>query len=418
MSLNETAHPHTMEALRAKKGYIIDMDGVIYHGNMLLPGVERFVDFLKKNDKRFLFLTNSSERAPRELQQKLNQNGYHLDEDGVFGSNTYRAVVDYQKKNKLLVDGVVGDETWGSLNKVQQAAVPTKPTTGKDVMKGVSDETYNKLHKLEQGYVPSDEVETAQEIRRSMEALQPEKYKSSFEDELSQLYEQIAQRKPFAYDPQTDAQYKNYAYQYARRGRDAMEDTMGTAAGLTGGYASSYAQTASQQAYDRYMQELAELMPELESSARQRDQDQRNWLTQRYEQVSEQEQADYKRYRQEQEAWQESYDRAGKEADALREQEYADYKLMLQHYTSKANAEQKASGDGRANSGAAAKTEKKTTLSSTAMESLRRAMGNYLKGGKKQEAAALAQRYGSRMTAMQKKQLKKLFGTYGANLII
>ena len=32
----------------------------------------------------------------RELQQKLNQNGYHLDEDGVFGSNTYRAVVDYQ----------------------------------------------------------------------------------------------------------------------------------------------------------------------------------------------------------------------------------------------------------------------------------------------------------------------------------
>ena len=212
----------------------------------------------------------------RELQQKLNQNGYHLDEDGVFGSNTYRAVVDYQKKNKLLVDGVVGDETWGSLNKVQQAAVPTKPTTGKDVMKGVSDETYNKLHKLEQGYVPSDEVETAQEIRRSIEAMQPEKYKSSFEDELSQLYEQIAQRKPFAYDPQTDAQYKNYAYQYARRGRDAMEDTIGTAAGLTGGYASSYAQTASQQAYDRYMQELAELMPELESSARQRDQDQRH----------------------------------------------------------------------------------------------------------------------------------------------
>ena len=51
-------------------------------------------------------------------------------------------------------------------------------------------------------------------------------------------------------------------------------------------------------------------------------------------------------------------------------------------------------------------------------DSLERAMGNYLKGGKKQEAAALAQRYGSRMTAMQKKQLKKLFGTYGANLII
>ena len=86
MSLNETAHPYTMEALRAKKGYIIDMDGVIYHGNMLLPGVERFVDFLKKNDKRFLFLTNSSERAPRELQQKLARMGLDVDESHFYTS--------------------------------------------------------------------------------------------------------------------------------------------------------------------------------------------------------------------------------------------------------------------------------------------------------------------------------------------
>ena len=86
MSLNETAHPYTMEALRAKKGYIIDMDGVIYHVNMLLPGVERFVDFLKKNDKRFLFLTNSSERAPRELQQKLARLGLDVDESHFYTS--------------------------------------------------------------------------------------------------------------------------------------------------------------------------------------------------------------------------------------------------------------------------------------------------------------------------------------------
>lgn len=350
-----------------------------------------------------------------DLQQKLNRNGYSLDEDGVFGSNTYNAVLDYQRKNNLAVDGVVGDETWGSLNRT---TVPSRPTTGKDVLTGVSDETYDKLHRLEEGFKPSEAVEAAREVQNSLESVRPGEYRSSFEEELARLYEQISGGKDFSYDAGQDAQYLNYAHLYARRGREAMEDTLGTASGLTGGYASSYAQTASQQAYGRYMQELAELMPELESSARQRDQDQRNWLTQRYERVSEQEQEDYKRYRQEQEAWQESYDRAGKEADALREQEYADYKLMLQHYTSKANAEQKASGDGRANSGAAAKTEKKTTLSSTAMESLRRAMGNYLKGGKKQEATALAQRYGSRMTAMQKKQLKKLFGTYGANLII
>jgi NagD protein len=57
--------------LRGKRGFICDMDGVIYHGNRLLPGAKEFVAWLLENEKRFLFLTNSSERSPRELQQKL-----------------------------------------------------------------------------------------------------------------------------------------------------------------------------------------------------------------------------------------------------------------------------------------------------------------------------------------------------------
>ena len=64
-----------MELLRSKLGFICDMDGVIYHGNHLLPGVKSFVEWLYKNDKKFLFLTNASSRSPRELQQKLFENG-------------------------------------------------------------------------------------------------------------------------------------------------------------------------------------------------------------------------------------------------------------------------------------------------------------------------------------------------------
>ena len=52
-----------LEELRARKGFICDMDGVIYLGNQLLPGVAEFVTWLNENDKRFLFLTNSSERG-------------------------------------------------------------------------------------------------------------------------------------------------------------------------------------------------------------------------------------------------------------------------------------------------------------------------------------------------------------------
>ena len=47
------------------------MDGVIYHGNRLVEGAKEFVDWLKINGKKFLFLTNNSAKSPKELQQKL-----------------------------------------------------------------------------------------------------------------------------------------------------------------------------------------------------------------------------------------------------------------------------------------------------------------------------------------------------------
>ena len=52
-----------MDALKAKKGFICDMDGVIYHGDRLLPDVKEFVEWLYKENKSFLFLTNSSVRS-------------------------------------------------------------------------------------------------------------------------------------------------------------------------------------------------------------------------------------------------------------------------------------------------------------------------------------------------------------------
>ena len=75
-----------LEILRNKQGYISDMDGVIYHGNCILPGVKDFVDWLYKEDKPFLFLTNSSERSPRELRQKLSRMGLDVDESHFYTS--------------------------------------------------------------------------------------------------------------------------------------------------------------------------------------------------------------------------------------------------------------------------------------------------------------------------------------------
>ena len=82
----------------SKKGFICDMDGVIYHGNRLLPGVTEFIDWLHKEDKKFLFLTNNSGYTPRELQQRLARMGLDVSEDHCYTSAL--ATAEFLKKQK------------------------------------------------------------------------------------------------------------------------------------------------------------------------------------------------------------------------------------------------------------------------------------------------------------------------------
>jgi NagD protein len=75
-----------IEKIKNKTGFIIDMDGVLYHGNKLLPKVIEFVEWLKTENKKFLFLTNSSARSPRELKEKLHRLGIEVIEDRFYTS--------------------------------------------------------------------------------------------------------------------------------------------------------------------------------------------------------------------------------------------------------------------------------------------------------------------------------------------
>ena len=76
----------SIKALQTKKAFICDMDGVIYHGNRIIPGVPEFIKWLEDNGKEFLFLTNSPERSPRELAQKLSRMGLAVSEDHFYTS--------------------------------------------------------------------------------------------------------------------------------------------------------------------------------------------------------------------------------------------------------------------------------------------------------------------------------------------
>ena len=81
-----------------KKGFICDMDGVIYHGNNLLPGATEFIEWLKKEKKEYLFLTNNSNLTPKELQQKLQRLGLDVDEKHFYTSAL--ATAHFLKKQK------------------------------------------------------------------------------------------------------------------------------------------------------------------------------------------------------------------------------------------------------------------------------------------------------------------------------
>lgn len=65
-------------------GYLLDMDGVIYRGNDLVPGADRFVQNLIDTGTPFLFLTNNSQRTRRDVVTKLARLGIDVEERHIF----------------------------------------------------------------------------------------------------------------------------------------------------------------------------------------------------------------------------------------------------------------------------------------------------------------------------------------------
>jgi NagD protein len=73
---------HTLLMLRLPMpaSYVVDMDGVIYHGSRLIPGTLDFIARLQRGDHKFMFLTNNSQWTPRDLRHKLEGLGISVDE--------------------------------------------------------------------------------------------------------------------------------------------------------------------------------------------------------------------------------------------------------------------------------------------------------------------------------------------------
>ena len=255
----------------------------------------------------------------KNLQIRLNQTGnYNLAEDGVYGSNTQAAVKDYQKKNGLATDGIVGNQTWSSLE--------TKPATkSAGATQEPATATAQPTQPTSTGYQQSDTVAQAQQMLHDYMAQKPGEYTSTWQGQLDEIMAQILNRQPFQYDVNSDALYQQYKDQYIAQGQQAMMDTMGQAAALTGGYGNSYAQTAGQQTYQGYLQQLNDKIPDLYQLALSKYQMEGDALANQYAMLGAREDQDYGRYRDSVSDYYTELDRLYNQYNTERDYDYGQY---------------------------------------------------------------------------------------------
>lgn len=223
-----------------------------------------------------------------ELQKLLNQNGYNLEQDGSFGPKTQAAVKDYQNKKGLKVDGIVGTNTWGALTKNQ---ADSSNSSGS-----------NSAASTAPGY--SDAVNRAYEMLNQNLSQKPGDYQNQWQNQLDDTLNKILNREKFSYDLNGDALYQQYKDQYIQNGKMAMMDTMGQAQAITGGYGNSYAQSVGQQAYQGYLQQLNDKVPELYQLAYDQYNQEGQDLYNQYALLNSQNEQEYSKYRDAMSDWQ------------------------------------------------------------------------------------------------------------------
>ncbi|HQQ98012.1 MAG TPA: HAD-IIA family hydrolase [Cyclobacteriaceae bacterium] len=68
------------------QGLLIDMDGVVYGGDTMIPGADKFIEMLVKENIPFMFMTNNSQRTRLETVRKLSKLGIDVSENHVYNS--------------------------------------------------------------------------------------------------------------------------------------------------------------------------------------------------------------------------------------------------------------------------------------------------------------------------------------------
>ena len=164
---------------------------------------------------------------------------------------------------------------------------------------------------------------TVQQAQSALDQASNNGYQSKWQTQINDTLNQYMNRDKFSYDINADALYNQMKDQYALMGQQAMMDTMGQAQAMTGGYGNSYAQSVGQQAYQGYMQQLSDRIPDFYQLALDQYLNEGNQMLDNISLMMQQESVDYGQYRDlvGDQQWQQSFD-YNKSRDEIADQQW------------------------------------------------------------------------------------------------
>lgn len=181
-------------------------------------------------------------------------------------------------------------------------------------------------------YKPSESVQNAYSQLQNTLNNKPSDYQSQYSDTIKNLLNNILNQKDFSYDFNKDALYQNYKNQYTQQGKQAMLDTQAAASALNGGFGSSYATSAASQAYQQYLTQLNDKIPELYNLALQKYQMDTDKLYNQYSAVGSQEDREYGQYRDEVNDWQNDRSYGLNQYSTMYNQDYGAYRDQVSDF--------------------------------------------------------------------------------------
>ena len=89
------------------KTFLIDLDGTMYHGSIMVEGAQAFLDRIKESGNRYIFLTNNATRTLKQNKEHMEAIGFKgIQEEDFFTSSMAAAMQvaeNYKERNAYMV---------------------------------------------------------------------------------------------------------------------------------------------------------------------------------------------------------------------------------------------------------------------------------------------------------------------------